>query len=98
MILFWAGNFEYMRKVEREVAFGEVCIENIGSFNRLASFAFTREINNVMIAQSELKGTSNVENSRTEDSYQDTIPSNESEGVSAPVVSHRIQRRRTPSI
>ena len=56
MILYFAGNFEYMGKVEKETELANLCLDSFGSYNRLASFFFKKETDNVMEVIQTLKG------------------------------------------
>ena len=48
MIVFFAGGFETLGKVERELELANLCIDSFGSYNRLSSFFFKKETDNVI--------------------------------------------------
>lgn len=56
MKLYLAGNFEYMGKVEKETELAELCLDSLGGYNRLSSFFFLKETNNVLQVMRNLKG------------------------------------------
>jgi len=55
MILYFAGNFEYLGKVEKEMELANLCLQKSGSYNRLSSFFFRKETDNVLQVVEELK-------------------------------------------
>lgn len=48
MIVYFAGGFETLGKVERELELAELCLDSFGAYNRLSSFFFLKETNNVI--------------------------------------------------
>lgn len=59
MKIYFAGNFEFLGKVEKEMGLASLCLENFNQYNRLSSFFFKKETNNVIEVISNLKGGSN---------------------------------------
>jgi hypothetical protein len=55
MIIFFAGNFEYLGKYEKEMELANLCLDTSGEYNRLSSFFFKKETNNVIEVMKTLK-------------------------------------------
>lgn len=60
MKIFFAGNFEYLGKVEKETELANLCLDCSGEYNRLSSFFFLKETNNVIEVMKNLKGDTDV--------------------------------------
>jgi hypothetical protein len=58
MKIFFAGNFEYLGKIEKETELANLCLGCSGEYNRLSSFFFLKETNNVITVMNQLKGKS----------------------------------------
>lgn len=95
MILYAAGNFEFMGKVEKEMELAELCLEKFGSYNRLSSFFFLKETKNVITVMQTLKGVKDEtdQDERVPGSREDSTRGNKHEGPSGSDGAHRIKRR-----
>lgn len=48
MKIYFAGCFEFLGKVEKEKELADFCLEHFGEYNRLSSFFFLKETDNVL--------------------------------------------------
>ncbi len=48
MKIYYAGGFEFLGKIEKEKEVANFCLDSFGTYNRLSSFFFLKETNNVI--------------------------------------------------
>lgn len=60
MILYLAGGFHFSNKVENEKKLGEHLLNKYGRYNRLATFYYKKDADNIILSVEELS-----ENKRT---------------------------------
>jgi hypothetical protein len=64
MIVYFAGGFETLGKVEKELELANLCLNSFGSYNRLSSFFFKKETDNVIEVVKLLKEDNDGKGSR----------------------------------
>lgn len=55
MKIYFAGCFEYLKSPKKEKELADFCIANFGEYNRLSSFFFLKETDNVFSVVKTLK-------------------------------------------